>query len=77
MRLRSLVPLLLTAALAAGCGAEDAARDSAEDAVKDVSGFNEAIERCKNEAEKINDDNARRTALEGCEAAEQACNDIK
>ena len=57
-----LAALLALAAIAAGCGGEDVA--------KEASGFNDAIEQCREEAEKIEDDEARRTAEEACDAAE-------
>ena len=57
-----LALLLAIAAIAAGCGSEDVA--------KEASGFNDAIEQCRDEAEKIEDDEARRTAEEACDAAE-------
>jgi hypothetical protein len=61
--LASFVALLLTvAAIAAGCGGEDVA--------KEASGFNDAVEQCREDAEKIEDDEARRTAEETCDAAE-------
>jgi hypothetical protein len=62
-----LAALLAAAAIAAGCGSEDVA--------KEASGFNEAIEQCREEAEKIEDDEDRRLAEEACDAAESGDSD--
>ena len=66
LRTRSTLVALLAAmtalALLAGCGAEDTA--------KDVSGFDEAIKQCREEAKQIEDREARRTAEEACDAAD-------
>ena len=62
-----LAVLLAMVAIAAGCGSEDVA--------KEASGFNDAIEQCRDEAEKIEDDEARRTAEEACDAAESGDTD--
>ena len=57
-----LAAVLAAAAVAAGCGGEDVA--------KEASGFNDAIEQCRDEAKKVKDPDARRTAEEACDAAE-------
>jgi hypothetical protein len=62
-----LATLIAVAAIAAGCGGEDVA--------KEASGFNDAIEQCREDAKKIEDDETRRTAEEACDAAESGDTD--
>ena len=50
------------APLVVGCGATDVA--------KDVSGFDEAIQECRDAAKQIDDPQGRRTAEEACDAAD-------
>jgi hypothetical protein len=57
-----LAALIAAAAIATGCGGDDIA--------KEASGFNDAVEQCKEDARKTPDPEARRTAEEACEAAE-------
>ena len=68
---RSLAALIAVLALvfAAGCGGDDAG-DEAREAAPGVSSQEEAKDKCLEEAKKIEDEAARNTAEEACEAIE-------
>lgn len=68
---RVLATLLavIAMAFAAGCGDDDAS-DEVREAAPGVSSQEEAKDKCLDEAKKIEDEAARNTAEEACEAIE-------